>query len=48
MTRHHLLATFVRRLRPAPDRVAAAAAPYDPTLLLALQAARPRRTPCPA
>jgi hypothetical protein len=49
MTREHRILTFVRRLRPAPVRFAAAAAPYDPSLLLALQAASAvRDEPCAA
>ncbi len=32
--------SFARRLRLSPDRLAAAAAVQDPSLLLALQAAR--------
>jgi hypothetical protein len=40
MTREHATPkSLVRRLRPAPERLAAAAAVYDPSLLLRLQAA---------
>jgi hypothetical protein len=39
MTRHHPTPSrLVRRLRPSPERFAAAAAVYDPTLLLQLRA----------
>jgi hypothetical protein len=34
---------LVRRLRPSPERFAAAAALHDPNLLLQLRAARSRR-----
>jgi hypothetical protein len=37
MTRKHRI-IIVRRLRPSPERLAAAAAVYDPGLLLALRA----------
>ena len=41
MTRtHHTLTSLVRRLRPAPERFAAAAALHDPNLLLQLRATR--------
>jgi len=43
MTRQHpTLSSVVRRLRPSPERFAAAAALQDPTLLMQLQAARSR------
>jgi hypothetical protein len=43
MTRQHpRFTSFVRRLRPAPERFAAAAALYDPNLLLQLRAAQAR------
>ena len=41
MTRQHPTPiSIIRRLRPSPDRFAAAAAVQDPSLLLQLQAAR--------
>jgi hypothetical protein len=41
MARQHSLPVSVaRRLRPSPERFAAADAPQDPNLLLQLQAAR--------
>jgi hypothetical protein len=41
MTRkHETRSSIVRRLRPSPDRFAAAAALQDPNLLLQLRAAR--------
>jgi hypothetical protein len=43
MDRHHAaLSKLIRRLRPSPERFAAAAAVHDPSLLLALDAARVR------
>lgn len=39
---HPVLSSLVRRLRPAPERFAAAGAVQDPSLLLQLQAARVR------
>jgi hypothetical protein len=54
MTRQHpTLSSVVRRLRPSPERFAAAAAWQDPTLLMQLQAAAvcgyrlPVMSPCP-
>ena len=41
--KHRTPRRLVARLRPAPDRFAAAAAAYDPELLIQLHAARPRR-----
>ena len=39
--RHHpALSSVVRRLRPSPERFAAAAALHDPNLLLQLQGVR--------
>jgi hypothetical protein len=46
MTRQHAI-TFARRLRPAPDRFAAAAALHDPNPLLQLRAAGPAPNPRP-
>jgi Na+/H+ antiporter NhaA len=48
MTRQHR-SSIVRRLRPSPERLAAAAAAYDPGPMLQLQAARSRgeRTDAP-
>jgi hypothetical protein len=43
MTRKRRLPSFLRRLRPAPAASAAAAAPYDPSFLLALLAAKAAR-----
>ena len=44
MDRHHpALSKLIRRLRPSPERFAAAAAVHDPSVLLALEAARPLR-----
>jgi hypothetical protein len=44
MARQHSSASsVVRRLRPSPERFAAAAALQDPNLLLQLQAARSHR-----
>ena len=44
MTRQHpSLTRIIRRLRPSPDRLAAAGAVQDASLLLALQTARSRR-----
>ena len=45
MTRHHhpTLSSLVHRLRPSPASFAAAAAVYEPRLLLALQATQRRR-----
>jgi hypothetical protein len=40
MIRHHAILNFVRRLRPSPERLAAAAAVYDPGPLLHLRASR--------
>jgi hypothetical protein len=37
-----MLSRLVRRLRPSPERFAAAAALYDPALMLALRAHAPR------
>ena len=37
--RHPIISSVVRRLRPSPERFAAAAAPHDPSLLLHLLAA---------
>jgi hypothetical protein len=49
MTRQHPTAkNLLRRLRPAPERFAAAAALQDPSLLMQAQAARPRRSSRPA
>ncbi len=48
MTRLHRIAGLARRLRPAPDRVAAAAALQDPNLLLTLRAAAARPDRCSA
>jgi hypothetical protein len=44
MTRrhHHLVRSVVQRLRPSPSSFAAAAAAFDPGLLLHLQAAQRR------
>jgi hypothetical protein len=43
MTRQHpTVRTLLRRLRPAPERFAAAAALQDPSLLMQAQAVRPR------
>jgi hypothetical protein len=43
MTRHHPAFTrLARRLRPSPERFAAAAAVYDPGLLLYLRSAATR------
>jgi hypothetical protein len=43
MTRHHPAFTrLARQLRPSPERFAAAAAVYDPSLLLYLRSATTR------
>jgi hypothetical protein len=50
MARHHSAPTnLIRRLRPSPERFAAAAAVHDPSLLLALEASclRGERPPGP-
>jgi Na+/H+ antiporter NhaA len=48
MTRKHpTLRSFVRRLRPSPERFAAAAAPHDPSLLLRLQEVQAESSPPP-
>lgn len=43
--RDSTITRLARRLRPNPADVAAAAALYDPNLLLQLQAAQPHRSP---
>ena len=53
MTRKHTTRSLIRRLRPSPERFAAAAALQDPNLLLQLRAAqsngeRPATTPGPS
>ena len=41
MARHHATSSsFIHRLRPSPERFAAAAALHDPNLLLQLRATR--------
>ena len=40
MTSKHTTRSLIRRLRPSPERFAAAAAVQDPSLLLQLQAAQ--------
>jgi hypothetical protein len=44
---HPTPSSLVRRLRPSPERFAAAAALHDPSLLLQLQAARSQGEPTP-